>query len=187
MLHNTLVKTTKAKKLMEQFIYSIEMFRNGAWVKENRIYNKLKLFSDFDLCDVCGKRRGASLNILATWPPRKSPIELWETDDWPMPEIEERFDWSLSMRDIEKKYLPKRNRFIIDKYTYLPPIPKEKKKKIDIVPSKKKPKLVESYFKKHAGDVHLSINNNTPKKPAVKFPDWVQRYLQESEPDFHEK
>lgn len=92
-----------------------------------------------------------------------------ENDDWPDFEIEERFDWSLSMRDIERKYGTKEPvKFIIDKNTYLPSIKKEKKI-IDVMPCKRKPFVSQKF-----------------KKPAIKFPEWVQRYLDEPQPNFHE-
>jgi len=40
-------------------IYMVEMFKEGEWVWETRIYRGPKDLNDFDLKDVPGKRRNA--------------------------------------------------------------------------------------------------------------------------------
>ena len=42
-----------------KYHYTIEMYKNGQWVVEDRYYECEKSLTDFDLCDVEGKRRNA--------------------------------------------------------------------------------------------------------------------------------
>lgn len=44
-----------------KWIYSIEMFKNGQWITEKRIYYVEKKLSDFDLHDIPFKRKNAKL------------------------------------------------------------------------------------------------------------------------------
>lgn len=56
-----------------EWLYSIEMFKNGKWVKEIRTYYKEKSLDDFDLTPVEGKRRNAQL---IKKPERKVPANI---------------------------------------------------------------------------------------------------------------
>ena len=46
---------------MNYWVYSVEMFINGQWIIETRIYFTEKKLTDFDLHDIPNKRRNAKL------------------------------------------------------------------------------------------------------------------------------
>lgn len=137
-------------------------------------------------------------------------LEEWEASDdegwveWPtFPENENKFDWSLSYEQIEKQYNPSR---LIQKLNlhkprpYIPPpAPKKKKKPMQ----SKQGSIVGDYLRRHAADVHLSVNTNTPKSVDKEYQEFlahqtpeqfelakkhgwrIARLLTDPEPNFH--
>lgn len=48
------------------YVWEVEMFKDGNWVREKRIYYAVKQKSDFDIKDVDGKRRNAKMVLIIT-------------------------------------------------------------------------------------------------------------------------
>lgn len=192
------------------------MFRNDRWIKEFRYYSAKKLLTDFDLCDVPNKRRNAkyitvpkkikqtAFNIHSDFYKRiewilgvsifehelvvnhKETIECIKKCH-KISDIVDILHERYKRKYNKKLSLPGRSRNFYRKHkNENNKLPKIKGVK-NTNPLKKKKSLVGDYLKRHSADVCLSVNTNTPRKPAITFPDWVKRYLEEPEPNFHEK
>lgn len=93
-------------------------------------------------------------------------------DDWPEIEIEEKFDWSLSFRELESKYgkngiAPKRKSGVQSRW----------------------PVDTEPYFKISQAKKIKKIRQQLgwPEKPILKTrEDWLNEWDNEQEPNFHE-
>ncbi len=111
-------------------------------------------------------------------------------DDWPEFDEEKRFDWSLPMREIERRYkhLVPIDEIEIRDYTKKPPEKLVDKPQFPTIKQinkvVKRFKSIPKNLSQLGSDASLSVNNNTPKIYHQNI-DWLAKYLSEPQKNFH--